>query len=126
MSDDRESTTTVLEEHAPGLAWLPRVFRQRLTPAALWGAIVGMVGMLGLAVAAWVGTQKNITHLQEFTTRQQAHEQKSDELLQQLVTAQAVMNSTMEAFKAEQDRQREWRDRIESVAEESPHPRHRH
>jgi hypothetical protein len=124
--DDFGSTTSVLARRAPGLVWLPRVFRERLTPAALWGAIVGTVGMLVFAVTAWVGTQKNIAHLQELSAQQQAHEQKTDELLQQLVTGQAVMNNTMGEFKAEQDRQRAWRDKIEDVADSPPHARRRH
>jgi hypothetical protein len=122
---DFESTTAVLKRRAPGLAWLPAVFRERLTPAALWGAIVATAGMLVLAVTAWVSTQKNMEHLQELSVHAQAHEQKTDELLQQLVTGQAVMNATMGEFKAEQDRQRQWRDRIEQEADSPPHARRR-
>jgi hypothetical protein len=107
---------------------LPKAFLERLTPKALWGAIVVTVGMLVVAVTAWVGTQKNISHLQEFVAQQQAHEQKTDELLQQLVTGQAVMNGSVETIKAEVDRQREWREHVETVAETEapPHARRRH
>jgi hypothetical protein len=99
--------------------------RKRVTPAALWGAIAGLVGALVIAVTAWTTTQKNIAHLQEFSARAEAREQKTDDLLQQLATGQAVMNTTMGEFKAEQDRQRARWERIESVAEESPHARRR-
>jgi hypothetical protein len=99
--------------------------RKRVTPAALWGAIVGTGGMLVFAVTAWVGTQKNIAHLQELSAQQQAHEQKTDELLQQLVTGQAVMNGSVEMIKTEVDRQREWREKIEDEAEAPPHARRR-
>jgi type VI protein secretion system component VasK len=120
------STTQVLIARAPGLAWLPRVLRQRLTPAALWGAIVGMVGMLVLAVTAWVSTQKNIAHLQELSARAEAHEQKTDELLQQLVTGQAVTNGKIDGMTDEMDRQRRWREGIEREAESPPHARRGH
>jgi hypothetical protein len=72
--------------------------------------------MLVFAVTAWVGTQKNIAHLQELSAQQQAHEQKTDELLQQLVTGQAVMNGSVDTIKTEVDRQREWREKIEYEA----------
>jgi hypothetical protein len=116
---DWESTTAVLERRAPGLAWLPTALRQRLTPAALGSAITALV----IAIAYVVSAQHDIHNLQKDV----AETQKQLDLLRKIDTALAVMNSKVDGIAAEVDRQREWRERIESVAEElPPHARRRH
>lgn len=116
------STTQMLKVHAPGLAWLPRIVRDKLTPALVGSAIT--TAFMALAYL-FNSPQKDIHRVQEIITQQQAHEQKTDELLQQLVTGQAVMNAAMSDFRDEQDRQREWRDRLADIAEAPPHARRR-
>lgn len=121
MSEDY-SKTQMLKIHAPGLAWIPRFVRDNLTPALAGSAVT----TLFMAVAYLLNSpQKDIHHVQEIIAQQQAHEQKTDELLQQLVTGQAVMNAAMSDFRDEQDRQREWRDRLADIAEAPPHARRR-
>jgi septal ring factor EnvC (AmiA/AmiB activator) len=119
---DFESTTAVLARRAPGLAWLPAVFRKHLTPAALWSAIVALAVAIGYVVNA----QRDIHRHQESIAELQTSRQQDRELLQKIDTEIAVMDSKIGDIATEVDRQREWRERIESVAEESPpHARHR-
>lgn len=116
----------MLKVHAPGLAWLPRIVRDKLTPALVGSAITFLFG--GLAYV-FNSPQKDVHRMQEAIVQQQAHEQahdeKTDMTLQQLVTGQAVMNAAMSDFRDEQDRQREWRDRLADIAETPPHARRR-
>lgn len=117
--EDWESTTAILKRRAPGLAWLPVALRQRLTPAALGSAITA----LAIAIAYVVSAQADIHGLQ----KDMAEQQKQLDLLHKIDTQLAVMNSKVDGIATEVDRQREWRERIESVAEElPPHARRRH
>jgi hypothetical protein len=121
LSDDPslgwESTTSVLARRAPGLAWLPRVLRDRLTPAALGGAVTA----LGLAIAYVGNAQHNITRLNEIV----AGEQRELDLHKGIETQLAVMIGKVDAIATEVDRQRAWRERIEDAAESAPHGRRR-
>jgi ABC-type protease/lipase transport system fused ATPase/permease subunit len=116
--DDFESTTSVLARRAPGLAWLPAFLRQRLTPAALWGTIVGTIGVIVIAVTSWVNTQATIRRLDEATKESADDRRQVRELLQTIQTQQAVMGSKVDSID-------KWRERIEDVAEAPPHARKR-
>lgn len=122
MNEQNFNSTQMLKIHAPGLAWLPRVVRDKLTPALVGSAIT--TAFMAIAYI-FNSPQKDIQRVQEIIAQQQVHEAKTDELLQQLVTGQAVMNAAMGDFRDEQDRQREWRDRLSEIAETPPHARRR-
>jgi hypothetical protein len=115
--EDDHGTTAVLELRAPGFAWLPRVLRERLTPAALGSAITA----LAIAIAYIVNAQHDIHNLQKDV----AETQKQLDLLHKIDTQLAVMNSKVDGIATEVDRQREWRERIEDAAELPPHARRR-
>lgn len=116
---DWESITSVLERRAPGFAWLPVVLRQRLTPAALWSVITA----LAISVTWLVNAQADIHQLKESSAESQksvAELRQQLDILHRIDTQLAVMNSKVDGIATEVDRQREWRERIESVAEELP------
>lgn len=125
MTDDLESTTTILEERAPGFAWLPRALRKRLTPAALWGALAALAVAIGYAVSA----QHDISQLKDSVAeskKSMAELKQQLDLLHKIDTQLAVMGSKVDDIATEVNRQREWRERIEEVAEENPpHARRR-
>lgn len=125
MDEDRrdwESTTAMLARRAPGFAWLPVALRQRLTPAALWSVITA----LAIAVTWLVNAQADIHQLKESSTESQksvADLRQQLDLLHKIDTQLAVMGNKVDTIATEVDRQREWRERIESVAEAPPHAR---
>lgn len=112
---DFGSTTAVV-------AWV----RRRITPGAVWTGLVAFVSALVIAVGWWHATQTNIKSLQEFKTKQEARDEARAADLQKIDTQLAVMNSKIGDIATEVDRQREWRERIEDVAEAPPHARRRH
>lgn len=118
---DWESTTSVLARRAPGLAWLPDFVRQRLTPIALSSVI------LSLAAAMWyvIDAIHDLHRHQESITELRQDRQSDHDLLEKIGTQLAVLDSKIDTIGSEVDRQREWRERIESVAEETPHARRR-
>jgi len=107
--DDEHGTTATLRRIAPGFAWLPRVLRH-LTPAAAWGAASSMflaaLGMYHSMVASH-------TEVQEF--RHAVEELQADR--REIIARLARIEQAGRDIKEEQDRQREWRERIEYVAE---------
>jgi len=115
--EDFESTTTVLEKIAPGFAWLPRPLRERLTPAALWGALTA----LGIAITWLVNAQSDIHRLKD----SMAELQQERDVLHKIDTQLAVLNGKVDSIAMEVDRQRQWRENIEQVAE-APPQRRRH
>jgi TolA-binding protein len=114
-----ESTTAVLARRAPGLAWIPVSLRKHFTPAALWAAIT----TLAMAIAYVVNAQADLHKHQESITELQATRKEDRELLETISTQLAVLNSKIEDIDTEVERQREWRERIEDVAETPPHAR---
>lgn len=107
-----------------GLGWLPRILRGRLTPAAL-GSVV-----TALCVAIWyvVSAQHDLRTAQRDI--HQLHDtvgnlERQTELLHKIETQLAVMESKVDDIANEVDRQREWREKIEGVAELPPHARKR-
>lgn len=121
---DFESTTAILKRRAPGLAWLPSAFRQHFTPAALWSAITALAIAIGYVVNAQhdIHNAQNDVHRLQDSVASLEHER---EVLHKIDTQLAVMNSKMDGIATEVDRQREWRERIEDVAESPPHARKR-
>jgi hypothetical protein len=117
LKPDFESTTAVLVRRAPGLAWLPAVMRKNFTPRALWTAITILAGGV-----AYVGNAlHDIPRQQESIVDLKAERQRDRELLEKIDTQLAVVNSRVGDIVLEVDRQREWRERIEDVAEAPPH-----
>lgn len=100
---------------------IQRVVRKRLTPRALWLAIVTLASAIG-----YVGKQVyKIDHHQESITYLQQGQGEDLEQLQKMNTLLAVVSSQVGDLAAEMNRQREWREKIEDQAERPPHPRHR-
>lgn len=102
------------------LRWL-LPFRNYLTPAILWTAIAGICSVLFISITWLVTTQSDIKELRGKVTDLNGQA----ELLHKIDTQLAVMNSKMDDIAAEVDRQREWRDRIEGIADLPPHARHK-
>jgi hypothetical protein len=121
---DFGSTTQILKERAPGFAWLPRVLRERLTPAVLGSAVTA----LAIAIAYVVNAQHDIRNAQRDI--RQLHDtvgdlQRQSDLLHKIDTQLAVMGAKVDDIANEVDRQREWREKIEGMAELPPHARRR-
>jgi methionine synthase II (cobalamin-independent) len=121
---DFGSTTAVLARRAPGFAWLPVALRQRLTPAALGSAIAA----LAVAITYVVNAQHDISRLKDSMAESKKSvadlEQRLD-VLNKIDTQLAVMAGKVDSIADEVDRQREWRERIEGIAETPPHARRR-
>jgi cell division protein FtsB len=112
-----ETTTAILRRRAPGLAWLPSFLRQRLTPVALWGAI----GILAVSIAYVVNAQRDLNRHQESITDLQRDRAQDRDMLQQIVNSQTAMSGKIDTLTDEMNRQRDWREKIEEVAESGPH-----
>lgn len=120
MNDRHETDTGVFKRAFSDLAWL-LPFRKYLTPSALWIAI----GILASGII-FVGKRVyTVDQHQESITGLQQERQQDRELLQKIDTQIAVMGSKVDNIANEVDRQREWRERIEDVAEAPPHARRR-
>lgn len=103
--------------------------RKRLTPTVLWSAIGALVTALVVSITWLVTTQSDIHQLKDTVAESKksvADMQQKFDLLQDIKTQLAVMNSKMDGIATEVDRQREWRERIEDVAEAPPHARRHH
>jgi hypothetical protein len=121
---DFGSTTSVLARRAPGFAWLPVALRQRLTPAALGSAIAA----LAVAITYVVNAQHDLARLKESMVESKqsiADLQRQLGVLPKIDTQLAVLAGNVGSIADEVDRQREWRDRIEGIAETPPHARRR-
>jgi hypothetical protein len=96
---------------------MPRVLRQ-LTPAAAWSAAAAMfvaaVGMYHSMVAA----HTEVAGFEKAIDDMQAHQHEVIDRLARIEQAETDI-------KEEQNRQREWRERIEYVAERDRIPRRR-
>jgi hypothetical protein len=123
---DFGSTTAVYEK--VGLAWLPRALRNRLTPAAVGSAITA------IAIAVWyVADAKHDIHRLQEVAAESARERQKDrddfqaerDVLHKIDTRLAVMDSKMDGIADKVDRQEQWRDKIEGIADSPPHARKR-
>lgn len=120
--DDDTSTTGTLKRIAPGFAWLPRAMRDRLTPAALRSAITA----LAFAIAWVVNAQHDVHRLQESVAALEKDREQNaarTEVLHSIDTRLEVLANRVGDMATEVDRIREWRERIEDVAEAPPHAR---
>lgn len=130
MAEDKinESDTAVFKRVAPGLVWMPRAFRDRLTPGAVWG----FLGALALVVSVVVSAQHDIHELKG-TVRDQASELKKAygvmnshiDVLNRIDKKVGELGTKVDNIAAEVGSQRAWRERIESVAETPIHVRKR-
>lgn len=119
---DFETATATLKRVAPGLAWLPVALRQRLTPAALGSAIVA----LGISITWLVTAQADIRYLKESSAESKksvADLSQQIDLLHKIDTQLAVMSNQISNISNEVDRQREWREHVETVAESHTYAR---
>ena len=114
------SATGAIKKYAPGMAWL-LPFRDYLTPSALWTAIAA----LAVAIAYVVNAQHDLHRHQDSIADLQQERTQDRELLQKIDMQLAVMNSRLGDIALEVDHQREWRERVEEVAEAPPHARKR-
>lgn len=117
---DFESTTQVLARRAPGLAWIPKVVRDNLSPKALWSSLLALVIAIGYVLNA----QHSIGKLQDESAdarKSMSDLQQQVGLLREIDTQIKVMNTKVDGIAAEVDRQRQWREKIEDVAEHPPH-----
>jgi hypothetical protein len=105
-----DSTTQILKRVAPGLAWLPRLLRDNLTPAGL----IGTASALAVAVTWIVVAQHDIIDLKDRVAKAEA----DHELL-------VKIDSKLDTLSEEMGRLRDWRERIEEEAETQPHVRKR-
>jgi hypothetical protein len=104
-----------------GLGWIPKVLRGRLTPTTLWiaiGALTSGIIYVGKAQVKLDRHQESITDLQQERAQDR-------EILYKIDTRIAVMNEKIDDIATEVGRQREWRDKIEGVAEISSRPKHK-
>lgn len=112
MQDDDGAITTVLEKVRLGL-------KGKLKSGSLWAAVATLAsGILYVAKE-----QIKIDQHQESITSLQQERRQDHELLQKMSTQLEVVISQMSNLTAESNRQRDWRERIEDVAELPPHPR---
>jgi methionine synthase II (cobalamin-independent) len=118
MTDESFASTTAV------IAYV----RRRVTPSVLWSAIGALVTALVVAVTWLVTMQSDVRQLKDTVAESKKSvfdmQQKLD-LLQDIKTQLAVMGGKVDTIADEVERQREWRDRIEGIAESPPHARRR-
>lgn len=106
--------------------WLPSILRKSLTPTAVWSAIGALITSLAVSITWLVTTQAGIRKAQDDIQRQDKSIealQRQGDILNEINTKIAVMGSQIDTIADEVDRQRQWRDKIEGVAELPPHAR---
>jgi hypothetical protein len=121
---DWESTTSVLARRAPGLAWLPNILRERFTVTGLVTAVTALVA----TVAYILNAQHEIHEAKEGLRMQQnsiTDLEKDRDVLRKIDTQLEVMGAKVDGIADEVDQQRQWRNRIEGIAESPPHARKR-
>jgi len=114
VADPLEDTTVTLKRIAPGLVWLPRVLRERLTPAAAWTAIV----LLATTAAILYSRASDIAKLKDGMDKIELQQERITTLL-------ARLDQKADDMGKELDRQRQWREKIEEVAERERVPHRR-
>lgn len=102
--------------------------RRRVTPTVLWSAIGALVTALVVSITWLVTMQSDVRQLKEGVSESKksvADIRQQLDLLHKIDTQLAVMGGQINSIADEVDRQREWRDRIEGIAESPPHARRR-
>lgn len=115
--DDYLSTTAVVT-----------YVRKHVTPTMLWSAIGALVTTLVVCITWIVNYQSDMRQFKEALAEDKkayADMQQRLDTLQDIKTQLAVMSSQIANIADEEDRQREWREHIEGVAEAPPHARRR-
>lgn len=121
MNED-PSITQMLKIHMPIGAWLPRVVREKLTPA-LVGSVITTIFM---GVAYLLNSpQKDIHRLQESMAELKQSLDQAVTLLHKEDTQQAVMSSQIGDLTEKADRNEGRWDRLADIAETPPHARRR-
>lgn len=118
MADDFLSTTAVVT-----------YVRRRVTPTMLWSAVAALVTTLVVTITWIVNMQSDVRQFKETDGRREktvADMQAKLEVINQIATRLAVIDSKLDTMAAEQNRERERWDRIDRVAEEAPHAQRRH
>jgi hypothetical protein len=113
MPDNSGGNTTILRRIAPGIAWVPRIVRENLTPTMLWSMLAALVTAVSFVVHAQISLatlDKRVAVLEE-----------QRELLEKIDKRLDGVAGDVGAIKAEVDQQRGWRDRIEAQAEAPLH-----
>lgn len=103
--------------------------KSKITPKVLWSAIGGLVTVLVVTISWIVNMESDVHQLKETDSRREksmADMQQKLDILQDIKTQLAVMNGKVDTIADEVDRQREWREHVETVAELPPHVRKRH
>lgn len=117
-------STTAVNKYAPGLAWIPRVVRDKLSPAAVGSAITALAIGIGYVVSAQhdlKNAQRDIRQLHDTV----GDLQRQSDSLHKIETQLAVVISKMDDIGTEVDRQRARWDRVEGIAEAPPHANRR-
>ncbi len=112
IGNDFGSTTSVI-------VWI----RNRVTPTVLWSAIGALVTALVVSITWLVSTQSDIRNAQNDVHRLQesvSNLEKERIVLNEIKMQTEVMSIKVDTIADEVSRQREWRERIETVAEERP------
>lgn len=120
MNDDRESPTARLKILAPGLAWLPRFVRDKLTPALVGSAVTFLFGALAYVFNS---PQKDIARVQESMTELKQSVDAVLALSTKNDKQSAVLSNQVTELTNKVDHQQERWERIDSVAETPPHAR---
>jgi hypothetical protein len=119
VNEDFSATTRIK------LRWL-LPFRNYLTPAILWTAIAGLASVLVVSITWLVTMQARVAKAQDDIQRQEKSMeafQKQGDTLNEINTKLGILTTQMTDIRAEVERQRDWRDRIEAAADTPPHAR---
>jgi uncharacterized protein HemX len=118
--ESHESTTVILKKIAPGLAWLPKAVRDRLTPASVWSVLAALTIGIGFVINAHQEIRHHdeaIAELKKSRDDMRASRDADHELLSRIDTRLAVMETKIDAANKQLDSQSAWRAKIEDGAE---------
>lgn len=102
--------------------------RSKVTPTMLWSAIGTLITALVVGISWIVTLQSNMHQFADRDAERQkamGDTQQKLEILQDIRTQIAVLGEKVDGIADEVDRQREWRENIEHVANSPPHARRR-
>lgn len=118
--NEEHSRTGRFKALAPGLAWLPRFVRDKLTPALVGSAVTFLFGALAYVFNS---PQKDIARVQESVTELKQAVDQMLTLAHQNEINQADMGRQVTDMAKELDLERARWERIDSVADMPPHAR---
>lgn len=120
MNNEDYTRTARFKALAPGLAWLPRFIRDKLTPALVGSALTFLFGALAYFFNS---PQKDIARVQESVTELKQAVDQVLTLSNKNDKQSAVMSTQISELTTKVDHQQERWERIDSVAESPPHAR---